>query len=153
LYRLGSQAVIIPFRDSVIAGLQEIAIAGAEFGREQVERHVFGVKAVGPDDIPLPVASGAALAIDWQLANNAAAEWARRYGYELVRGMNDTTASIPVMNRRNGVTATAGDNAARYIYAGGGRNQNRAPASITASSRSARRPSSSSSARSSHQGH
>jgi SPP1 gp7 family putative phage head morphogenesis protein len=91
LYRLDSQAVVIPFRDSVIAGLQEIAIAGAEFGREQVERHVFWVKAVGPNDIPLPVASGAALAIDWQLANNAAAEWARRYGYELVRGMNDTT--------------------------------------------------------------
>lgn len=31
------------------------------------------------------------LNIDWQLANNAAAEWARKYGYDLVNGITETT--------------------------------------------------------------
>lgn len=31
------------------------------------------------------------LSADWQLANNAAAEWARHYGFDLVRGITNTT--------------------------------------------------------------
>lgn len=82
--RLDDRRVITPFRDRIVAALQDIALAGADFGREQVERHVFGVKALEhKQDDPL--------SIDWQLANNAAAAWARRYGFELVRGMVDTT--------------------------------------------------------------
>jgi hypothetical protein len=83
--RLDQESIVIPFRDAVVRGLQRIAIAGAEFGREQVERQVFGVKAIAGK------AAGDPLNIDWQLANNAAAEWARRYGYDLVSGINATT--------------------------------------------------------------
>lgn len=81
LYRLDSHAVIVPFRDSIVRGLQEIAIAGAEFGREQVERQVFGIR----------VKQGGPITIDWQVANNAAAEWARQYGFDLIKGLTETT--------------------------------------------------------------
>jgi SPP1 gp7 family putative phage head morphogenesis protein len=83
--RLDQESIVIPFRDAVVRGLQRIAIAGAEFGREQVERQVFGVKAFAGK------AAGDPLNIDWQLANNAVAEWARKYGYDLVSGINATT--------------------------------------------------------------
>jgi SPP1 gp7 family putative phage head morphogenesis protein len=78
--RLDDERVTTPFRDRIVAAVQAVALAGAAFGQEQVERFVFGtVKASGP------------LAIDWELANNDAAEWALRYGYELVRGLLNTT--------------------------------------------------------------
>lgn len=79
LQRLDSERVVVPFRDRITRKLAEISLAGAEFGREQVERHIFGTKQEG------------GLGIDWQLANNAAAEWARRYGYRLVSDLVDTT--------------------------------------------------------------
>lgn len=41
--RLASQDVLQPFTDAVIAVLRDIAIDGAQFGREQIERAVFGV--------------------------------------------------------------------------------------------------------------
>ena len=85
LARLDDPAVITPFRDAIVAAIQAVALAGADFGREQVERFVYGtVKAVsGKQQSPLSV--------DWQLANNAAAQWALEYGYDLVRGITDTT--------------------------------------------------------------
>lgn len=80
LARLDSESVTTPFRDRIVAALQRVAIAGAEFGREQIERHVFGtVKQDEP------------LTIDWTLANNRAARWAQRYGFELVGGLLETT--------------------------------------------------------------
>ena len=77
--RLNEPDVITPFRDAITAALQEIALAGADFGREQVERHIFGTVKQAP------------LTIDWQLANTAAADWALQYSYELVSGLTDTT--------------------------------------------------------------
>lgn len=80
LVRLDSEPVLAPFRDRIIAALQAVALAGAEFGRWQVERAVFGtVKQQGP------------ISFDWELANAEAAEWALRYGYELVRAIVKTT--------------------------------------------------------------
>jgi hypothetical protein len=58
--------------------LQAVALAGSTFGREQVESAVFGVSKA------LDMAM-------WELANNAAADWALSYGYELVRGLLSTT--------------------------------------------------------------
>lgn len=67
-----------PFQDAIVRQLQIVALAGADYGREQIERHVFGtVKAL---DMGM-----------WELANNAAAQWAVRYGYELVQGLLATT--------------------------------------------------------------
>lgn len=78
LTRLDRDSVSRPFQDAIVKQLQAVALAGSDFGREQVERHVFGTrKAIG---IGM-----------WELANNAAAEWALSYGYELVRGLLSTT--------------------------------------------------------------
>lgn len=41
--RLGSQSVLQPFTDAVVAVLRDIALEGAAFGRTQIERAVFGV--------------------------------------------------------------------------------------------------------------
>jgi SPP1 gp7 family putative phage head morphogenesis protein len=76
--RLSNEAVTRPFQDAIVAQLQAVALAGSAFGREQVEGDVFGVRKA--------IEVGM-----WELANNAAAEWALRYGYELVRGIIATT--------------------------------------------------------------
>ncbi len=56
--------------------LQKIAEAGADFGREQIEREVLGT-----------VKQGDPLAINWDLANNDAAQWALNYAGQLIRDM------------------------------------------------------------------
>ena len=71
-----------PLRDAMIAFLQEVADAGAEHGRAQVEQVFMGVKRI-PD-----VAAGA---VDWTAANEDALAWAIEYGYKLIRGITDTT--------------------------------------------------------------
>jgi len=76
--RLVMRDVIQPFTDVVIAVLRDIAIDGAEHGKRQVEKFVFGIKQVG-------------IEIDWELANAAAEKWAREYGYNLVGGITRTT--------------------------------------------------------------
>lgn len=75
--RLNDDAITRPFQDAIVGQIQAVALAGSEFGREQVERDIYGVKAAGVGM--------------WEMANNAAAEWALRYGYELVTGLLSTT--------------------------------------------------------------
>ena len=73
-----------PLRDALIAVLQDVAGAGAEFGQKQVERVFMGVKAVDPPGVVLG-------GVDWTAANSDAAQWAIEYGYSLIRGITDTT--------------------------------------------------------------
>ncbi len=77
LIRLNDEAFTRPFQDAITQQLERVALAGADFGRQQVERDVFGVKAI---EVGM-----------WDLANNAATQWALGYGYELVRGLLQTT--------------------------------------------------------------
>ena len=69
--RMNDREIIQPFRDTFAALIQEWALAGSDFGREQVERVIFGTQkqVVG-------------IAIDWALANESAAEWAQNYAYD-----------------------------------------------------------------------
>ncbi len=78
--RLNDPKIMQPFKDTVDSLLQEWALAGADFGREQVERTIFGTKQV---------VSG--IAVDWTLANEAAGAWAQGYSFELVNGIKSTT--------------------------------------------------------------
>lgn len=71
-----------PLRDALIAILQDVAEAGADAGRGQIMAAVYGVKAEARID---------PAAVDWTAANNDAAQWATEYGYQLVRGITDTT--------------------------------------------------------------
>lgn len=76
--RLDDPAIARPFQDAIVGQLRRVAVAGSEFGREQVEQHVLGVtKAIEVGT--------------WELANNAAAQWAMSYGYTLVRQLTATT--------------------------------------------------------------
>lgn len=78
--RLDDSAVTRPFQDAIVRQLGRVATAGADYGREQVERFVFGTsKAL---DMGM-----------WDVANNAAAQWAMSYGYDLVHGLLTTTRS------------------------------------------------------------
>lgn len=81
--RLDDERITRPFQDAIARQVERVALAGAGFGREQVEREVFGVGRKN--------GSKAAEVGMWELANNAAAQWAVRYGYELVRGLLATT--------------------------------------------------------------
>jgi len=67
-----------PLTDVLAAELAKIAEAGAVAGRLVVEREALGVRK----DF---------FGIDWDLANNAAVQWARRYAGELIREVQDTT--------------------------------------------------------------
>lgn len=78
IQRLDDERVTRPFQDAIARQLEKVAVAGAVFGRDQVEREVFGTRK--------GIEAGM-----WELANNAAAQWAVRYGYELVRGLLATT--------------------------------------------------------------
>lgn len=78
--RIGDDATLRPLRDDLIALLQEVAEAGAEFGQVQIEQSVYGVKQAAPE-------------VDWTLANSDAAQWAIDYGYVLIRGIVETTRS------------------------------------------------------------
>ncbi len=42
LSRLNDRAIMQPFEDSIIRLLQEWALAGADNGREEIERDIFG---------------------------------------------------------------------------------------------------------------
>ena len=42
LSRLGDRAIMQPFEDSIIGLVQEWALAGADNGREEIERDIFG---------------------------------------------------------------------------------------------------------------
>lgn len=76
--RLNDEAIVRPFQDAIVKEIQAVALAGSEFGREQVEADVFGTRK----------ALGVGM---WELANNAAVQWALGYGYDLVRGIIATT--------------------------------------------------------------
>ena len=81
--KLSMQEVLQPFTDSIVSVLRDIALAGASFGREQIERFIFGTQK----RVDLP----GLIDIDWELVNVDAEEWARAYGYDLVRGIGDAT--------------------------------------------------------------
>lgn len=82
--RLRDARVTRPFQDAIVRQLQAVALAGAEFGREQVERHVFG--------------TAKALEMSmWELANNAAAAWAIVHGQTLA-GMLLMTTTERIQN-------------------------------------------------------
>ncbi len=78
--RMSDREVMQPFRDTLAALVQEWALAGSDFGREQVERVIFGT---------LKQVDG--IAVDWALANEAAAQWAEGYSFQLVTGIEGTT--------------------------------------------------------------
>lgn len=59
--------------------LNEVASAGLEGGAQTV-----GAKRKGQKD-------GPELLINWELVNQQAADWAETYGYDLVRGITETT--------------------------------------------------------------
>jgi SPP1 gp7 family putative phage head morphogenesis protein len=81
--RLDDREYSKPLRDAMIGVLQEVAQAGAEHGRKQVERAAFGIKR---ENIVID-----SQAVDWTLANADAAQWAIEYGYQLIQGITDTT--------------------------------------------------------------
>ncbi len=76
-----------PMRDALIAVLQDVAAAGVDHGRRQIEMAVYGVKRAANIDPG---------AVDWTAANVDAAEWATVYGYELIRGITATTRAAVV---------------------------------------------------------
>lgn len=80
LSRLNDSEFTRPFHDAIVRELQTAAEAGAEFGREQIETMVFGTGKAATVEVGM-----------WELANNAAAQWALQYGYELVRQLLETT--------------------------------------------------------------
>lgn len=72
-----------PLQDVIIAELRKVAEAGASFGQEQIEALVFGtVKQVEALDIG---------AVDWTLANDAAATWAESLGTQLAGDLAKVT--------------------------------------------------------------
>lgn len=79
--RMSDADIMRPFRDTLEALIRDWALAGADFGREQVERAIFGTQKQVADGI----------AVDWMLANDMAADWARGYSFSLVSGIEDTT--------------------------------------------------------------
>ena len=91
--RLDDEAVTRPFQDAVVGQLRRVALAGSEFGQQQVEQFVFGTrKALSPALSQGARGRKAAIEVGvWELANNAAAQWAMSYGYDLVRGLLATT--------------------------------------------------------------
>ena len=75
--RLNNPKLRQVLRDAIVDWLQRAADAGVMQARDEVERDVFGVKA----DFD----------INWELANNDAAEWAIRYGEQLTGELAKTT--------------------------------------------------------------
>ncbi len=95
--RMSDREVMQPFRDVVAALIQEWALAGSDFGREQVESTIFGTSKQVTDGV----------AVDWALANNAAAEWAQGYSFQLVTGIEGTTRRY--LQREISSFATSGE--------------------------------------------
>ena len=78
--KLGSREVLQPFADTYTAVIQDLALAGADFGREQVERAIYGVTK-----------QHGGIEINWDLANEAAEDWARRKAGQDIVGIGQVT--------------------------------------------------------------
>lgn len=83
--RATSLDVLQPLQDAITSWLQSVAEAGAEFAKGVVERRFLGVKAHALGHAPME--------IDWELANNAAAQWAIEYGRTLTGQLAQTTTA------------------------------------------------------------
>lgn len=81
--RLNSREYWEPLRMVLTNHLQRIGEGGADLGREQVESEIFGVSK--------RVDLAAAININWELANNAAGDWAIEYGRTLTGQLAKTT--------------------------------------------------------------
>ena len=81
LTRLDDPAITRPLHDAIALSVSRWALAGADFGREQIERAVFGTKQ---NEIP----------INWDLANQAAIDFADAYSFELVGGIDNATQNF-----------------------------------------------------------
>lgn len=82
LTRIDDPQRLMPFRDALIAALQDAAALGVAEAQADIERDVLGVKRT-----PIVDTGGA----NWELPNIDAWEWARQYAGMLVRGIQDTT--------------------------------------------------------------
>lgn len=63
--------------DTLVVALRGLLLASAEEGLQMVGRHLPFEPGVG---------------IDWTLANTAVSEWVEDYGFDLVTGINETSA-------------------------------------------------------------
>lgn len=80
--RVGDLSLRQPLRDALVDWLTRIADAGVAQARLDFERDVYGVKRTNED---------ALLTTMWDLANEAAARWAIRYGDNLMGALAKTT--------------------------------------------------------------
>lgn len=87
--RAQSQALNANLRQAVYTALLKVGMVGAEIGRKQVEAQVYGVKAA-------PFEAG--LAIDWEMANAAVAEFVRTMSFSLTYA-NEYSISKTTVNR------------------------------------------------------
>lgn len=71
--RVKRPSVTKPLLNGIRAVLDEIVAVGVTNGRQYLEPFI-------------------SVAVDWGLADREAARWARQYSFELVKGINDTTA-------------------------------------------------------------
>lgn len=83
LTRLHDPALRQKLRDAIVDYLTQAAEAGAMQARGDVERDVFGVKRI--------TEPSASIEFNWELANENAAQWALRYGENLVGEIAKTT--------------------------------------------------------------
>lgn len=80
-----------PLRDTLYAMLVDGVLLGTDVGRRQTEAMMgVGPKAMVTDATGVTMASGA----DWSLVNVDARRWASKYAYDLVGGIDDTTAKV-----------------------------------------------------------
>lgn len=78
-----------PLRDALYAMLADAVLLGADVGRRQTEALMgVGKRAMVQDRTQVGLAGAA----DWSLVNTAGREWASSYAYDLVGGINDTSA-------------------------------------------------------------
>lgn len=80
-----------PLRDALYAMLADAVLLGTDVGRRQTEA-LMGVSARAM--IQDRTAVGLSGSADWSLVNTAAREWASQYAYDLVGGINETTAKV-----------------------------------------------------------
>lgn len=83
LLRLNDPTLRQVLRDAIVDWLQQAAEAGANQGRANIERDIFGIKRLNE--------SAPTISTNWELANNAAADWAIQYGDNLVGEIAKTT--------------------------------------------------------------
>lgn len=80
--RLNDPALRQPLRDTLVDWLTRIADTGVADARLKFEREVYGVKRANEETL---------LTVMWDMANEAAARWAIRYGDNLVGALAKTT--------------------------------------------------------------